>query len=430
MLGGIIRATRTYLAVVPLATPLLFVLLTPPSDDPRNPFEDSPPIRFSSLLKESAPLPAHSIVVPIDPGDTLESVLLAGGLAPDERSSIARQFAELVDLRRLRPGELIRFRYIEDGTIDQVTMKLRGWGQLQAHRTGDGFAVRSVQFDQTSVEIATAGSIDTSLYDAIRKSGESPLLAQSLADVFQWDVDFFRLQQGDAFSVIAEKRFVGDDPMGYGPILAARFEHAGRVYEAFRHENEDGVAGYYTRAGTPLKKQFLKAPLQFRRITSGFTHRRFHPVLRTFRPHLAIDYGAPEGTPVMSTADGVVRFAGRGSGEGNYIRIRHSSSLETYYLHLSRFAKGISKGKRVEQGDVIGYVGSTGLATAPHLDYRVRQDGKWINPLHLKSVTPDPLRGRSLERFRSSVAAYLPRLEDAGSPEVLAGSASGNPELN
>jgi murein DD-endopeptidase MepM/ murein hydrolase activator NlpD len=256
-----------------------------------------------------------------------------------------------------------------------------------------------------------SASIESSLYESIRMAGEGPQLVQSLVDVFQWDVDFFALKKGDSFSVLVDKKFSGSDPVGYGPILAARFVHAGNMYEAFRFEQPDGRAGYYTNRGTPVKKQFLKAPLKFSRVTSGFTKKRFHPVLKVHRPHLGVDYGAPTGTPVMTTADGVVTFAGKGRGEGNFIRIRHNSKIETAYLHLSRFAKGLKKGTRVEQGDIIGFVGSTGLSTAPHLDYRVRDNGEWINPLNLKSITPDPLRGASMRQFLASVERNSAKLE-------------------
>jgi murein DD-endopeptidase MepM/ murein hydrolase activator NlpD len=193
-------------------------------------------------------------------------------------------------------------------------------------------------------------------------------------------------------------------------VTAARFTHRDMTFQAFRHQRPDGHAGYYAVNGTPLRKQFIKSPLKFSRITSGFSKKRFHPVLKYFRPHYGVDYGAPVGTPVMTTADGVVVEARYKPGEGNFIRVRHSSRIDTCYLHLSRFAKGLKKGTRVTQGDVIGYVGMTGLATGPHLDYRVSENGKWLNPLKLKSITPDPLHGESLRQFRSSVARLQPHL--------------------
>jgi murein DD-endopeptidase MepM/ murein hydrolase activator NlpD len=214
-----------------------------------------------------------------------------------------------------------------------------------------------------------------------------------------------------------KKRYSGADAIGYGPIVAATFTHAGQTYEAFRDESPSGHGGYYSRTGTPLRKQFLRAPLQFSRITSTFSNRRFHPILHYFRPHHGVDYGAPTGTPVMTTADGVVVEARYTSGEGNIVRIRHSSRIETSYLHLSRFAKGVRPGTKVVQGDVIGYVGATGLATGPHLDYRVSDGGTWLDPLKLKSITPDPLRGESLHQFRARVVQLVPKLA-APAPQV------------
>jgi murein DD-endopeptidase MepM/ murein hydrolase activator NlpD len=172
----------------------------------------------------------------------------------------------------------------------------------------------------------------------------------------------------------------------------------------------DGRAGYYARNGSPLRKQFLRAPLQFTRITSKFSKSRWHPILHCFRPHNGVDYGAPVGTPVMTTADGVVVEVGRKRGEGNYIRIRHTARLDTYYLHLSRFGKGIHRGAKVTQGQVIGFVGSSGLATGPHLDYRVSDHGKWLDPLKLKSITPDPLPVALAQQFRRNVVSLAPKL--------------------
>src|SRR5207244_12170662 len=222
------------------------------------------------------------------------------------------------------------------GAIDSVEMKVTGWGEISALRAPAGFEVTSRPAEQRSVSAVVAAEIDTSLYDALRNAGEGPQLVQQLVDVFQWDIDFFALQKGDSFSVIVEKKCAGADAVGYGPITAARFTHGGQNYEAFRQELSDGRAGYYASNATPLRKQVLRAPLQFTRITSGFSKSRFHPILHAFRPHHGVDYGAPMGTPVMTTADGVVVSAMYNRGEGNFVRIRHTSRLETYYLHLSR----------------------------------------------------------------------------------------------
>ena len=413
------RRPRLYIAAaLPLAIPFILAAvstndaLTQPSMSvSRAAMIVSPQLRYNDLTAPtSATLPEHSIVLTLEEGDTLDSVLIAGGLARSESAILNNEFGKTVDLRRLRPGHLLRFHYDTAGAVDSVEMKVNGWGEIDAVRGADGFAITPHQAQQTEIETAVSASIDSSLYEALRTAGESPQLVQELVDVFQWDIDFFALQKGDAFSLVVKKKFAGADVAGYGPITAARFVHNGQTFEAFRCQTPDGRAGYYARNGSPLRKQFLRAPLEFSRITSKFSRSRYHPLLHYFRPHHGVDYGAPVGTPVMTTADGVVMSATYNHGEGNYVRIRHSSRIETSYLHLSRFAKGIRPGRSVTQGQVIGYVGMTGLATGPHLDYRVSDNGTWLDPLKLKSITPDPLRSDSLAAFRGSVAALTPKL--------------------
>ena len=405
---------KSFAAALPIAFPLLLTVINisapAPNTQPRQ-----PPLRveYSSLTQVPAALPEHSVILTLEDGDTLDSVFVEGGLGRAESALLNREFGQYVDLRRLRPGHLVRFHYGTNGSVESVQMRVSGWGQIDAVRTPNGFEVAGRAATTRETDHAVSASIDTSLYEALRTSGESPQLVQQLADVFQWDIDFFSLQRGDSFSVIVKKRFAGNEFLGYGPIDAARFTHNGQTFEAFRQETADGRAGYYARNGSPLRKQFLRAPLQFTRITSHFSKSRFHPLLHYFRPHHGVDYGAPTGTPVMTTADGVVVESRYKNGEGNFVRIRHTSRIDTYYMHLSRFAKGMRPGKRVMQGDVIGYVGATGMATGPHLDYRVNDNGTWLDPLKLKSITPDPLRGDVVAAFRAHVARLSPRLNQA-----------------
>jgi murein DD-endopeptidase MepM/ murein hydrolase activator NlpD len=428
-LQNLARRPRVFaLALVPVAVPLFLAAV---GSEP-----ETRPVTTASLLSAPAPhvryadltaadegsLPEHSIILTIESGDTLDSILTAGGLSRGESAQLTSELAKSVDVRRLRPGHMVRFHRTPEGDVDAVQMKVNGWGELSALRAENNlFEVKANAAKVRETDAIVTGYIDTSLYDALRAAGEGPQLVQQLADVFQWDIDFFELRKGDSFSLVVRKRLAGTDVIGYGPIVAARFTHRGTTYEAFRHETADGRAGFYARGGAPLRKQFLRAPLQFSRITSGFSKKRFHPVLNYFRPHYGVDYGAPAGTPVMTTADGVVIEAAFSRGEGNFIRIKHSSRIETSYLHLSRFARGLKRGTKVTQGDVIGYVGMTGLATGPHLDYRVRDNGKWLDPLKLKSITPDPLRGDSLRSFRSDVVRLAPQLTAAPRQPLLAG---------
>lgn len=413
-LGGVLRRQPAFFAIaLPLAIPLLLatVSLHDPAALPASTAATpAPELQYAALMAASAPaqLPDHSVILPIEEDDTLDAVLLSGGFTRQESATLTNEFAKSVDVRRLRPGHLVRFHYL-NGRPDSIQLKILGWGEVDALRNGDHFDVTKHEAEIREIETTISAHIDSSLYEALRNAGETPQLVQQLVDVFQWDIDFFALKKGDSFSVVVKKRYAGSDAIGYGPITAARFTNDGETYEAFRCDSGDR-AGYYAATGTPLRKQFLRAPLAFTRITSSFSNRRFHPILHMFRPHHGVDYGAPVGTPVMTTADGTVVEATYNRGEGNFVRIRHTSRIETSYLHLSRFAKGIKRGAKVTQGDVIGYVGMTGLATGPHLDYRVSDGGAWLDPLKLRSITPDPLHGNALQEFRGNVARLMPRL--------------------
>lgn len=254
----------------------------------------------------------------------------------------------------------------------------------------------------TIVETAT-GVIDFSLYNTILEQGGSPLLVNELADVFAWAVDFFGIQSGDAFKVIYERYEVEGQDAGLGPIHGAWFRHMAKEFYAVRYDQGEGPE-YFDETGKSLRKTFLKAPLKFSRISSRFSYSRKHPILKIHRAHTGVDYAAPAGTPVVSVGDGTVLMAGYQGGGGNTVRIRHNSNWETAYLHLSRFAKGIGRGSVVKQGDLIGYVGSTGLSTGPHLDFRFYKNGQPIDPLKVDPPSAAPIAAEKM-------ADYLPVME-------------------
>jgi murein DD-endopeptidase MepM/ murein hydrolase activator NlpD len=261
------------------------------------------------------------------------------------------------------------------------------------------------------------GVVTSSLFEAVDAAGGLPELAVSLAQVFQWDIDFFRdLRGGDSFVAVVDRQTVDDEFYRYGTLFAARFVNGGRTLEAVAYPDKTGRLGYYDLEGRPLRKQFLRSPLKFSRITSRFSMSRFHPVLKRRMPHYGIDYGAPVGTPVHATADGKVTHCGAKGGAGRMVSIRHPNGYETHYLHLSRYPKGIRPGVRVVQGQVVGYVGSTGLSTGPHLDYRVKQNGRWVNPLTITSPPAEPLEESRLHRFLAHALAVLELLEGRGPP--------------
>ena len=267
-----------------------------------------------------------------------------------------------------------------------------------------------VPYEKQTEIVAVQGAIDAehpSLIAAVDASGERIQLAMSLAEIFGGQIDFESdLQQGDTFEVLVEKSTRDGEFAGYGAILGARLANDGRELQAFRWVHpRTSKAGYYDENGRSLKRFFLRSPLRFEpRVTSGFSRRRLHPVHRTYRPHLGVDYGAPYGSAVVSVAAGTVVSAGWAGGGGRTVRIRHASGFESYYLHLSSFARGIRSGARVEQGQVIGRVGASGTATGPHLDYRLRKNGIFVNPLaeHRKLPPGEPIPAAHVASFRAS----------------------------
>jgi murein DD-endopeptidase MepM/ murein hydrolase activator NlpD len=247
-----------------------------------------------------------------------------------------------------------------------------------------------------------------------------------LADIFGWDINFFtEIQDGDTFTVLYEKYNVQDKFKGYGRVLAARFVVKGVEHLAVYYDNNKGMHGYYDEHGKPIRKLFLKAPLNYRRISSGFSYHRLHPVFHVQRPHLGVDYAAPSGTPVVALGEGRISACGWSGGFGKAITIMHPGGYITHYGHLRGFAKGITKGRRVAQGDVIGYVGATGIATGPHLDFRVQYRGKFTNPLHLEPVNGPSLKGPVLARFRQQSLKELTLLDDLSLDKSLKAGKSG-----
>jgi murein DD-endopeptidase MepM/ murein hydrolase activator NlpD len=257
------------------------------------------------------------------------------------------------------------------------------------------------------------GIIDSSLFETVAKLGESSELAAELMNIFAWDIDFIRdIREGDYFTALVEKRYRDGNLAGYGDLLAAEFNNRGESFFAF-YFNDGGDSGYYNQDGKSLRKAFLKAPVSYTRISSGFTKNRFHPVLNKWKPHLAIDYAAPTGTPIKAVADGTITQKSYDKNNGNKIRLRHPNDYETTYIHMSRFARGMKKGKKVHQGDIIGYVGSTGIATGPHLDFRVFHHGKPINPLKIKSEPAKPISKANREAFNQLTVGLMQQLAEA-----------------
>jgi murein DD-endopeptidase MepM/ murein hydrolase activator NlpD len=253
---------------------------------------------------------------------------------------------------------------------------------------------------EVAIVIDTAsGIINSSLWNALIGNGDDPNLANELSEIYAWTIDFFGIQKGDSYKVVYERRLVDDKNIGIGRVLAANMNHYGKDLHAFYFvQNEQG--DYFDEEANSLRRTFLKAPLKFKRISSGFTHSRMHPILKIRRPHLGVDYAADRGTPVVSIGDGVVEFAKwDNGGGGRAVKVKHNSTYTTLYMHLSKYGSGITGGARVKQGQIVGYVGSSGLATGPHLDFRVYRNGKAIDPTKMESPPAHPVDTAYRQQF-------------------------------
>ncbi len=277
-------------------------------------------------------------------------------------------------------------------------------------RFDNGVSVYSGKNKVDTIIERTSGVIETSLYNCVVDAGGSPMLVNELADVYAWVIDFFGLQRGDAFKVIYERFEVNGEDAGMGKILGAWFRHEGKGFYAIQYDQGEGVE-YFDEVGNSLRKTFLKAPLRFSRISSRFSYSRLHPVLKIRRPHTGVDYAAPTGTPVVAVGDGTVIMVGYKGGGGNTVKIRHNSNYTTGYMHLSRYGKGIKKGAKVKQGQVIGYVGKTGLATGPHLDFRFWKNGRAVDPLKIDPPSANPIREDKREDYMKVMEAMKRRLD-------------------
>ena len=342
-------------------------------------------------------------------GDSLTS-LLGDYFNAQEIYRIAKQCQKTFPVRDICAGQPYCILF-EDGSFKCLTYEIDDNDQLLINFEDEQISIAKESIAYQVERCAIKGTIENSLFMTVSQLGEGADLAIRMADIFAWDIDFVRdLRQEDSFRVLIEKRYRDGGFAGYGRLLAAEFINQGKVYRAALF-SENGQDAYYDCEGHSLKKAFLKAPLSYTRISSGYSNRRLHPVLNVWRPHRAIDYAAPVGTPIMAVANGVVTQRSYDKSNGNKVRLRHSNRYETTYIHMSRFGRGIKIGKKVNQGQVIGYVGATGLATGPHLDYRVFKNGQAINPLKIERIPSAPLPRSSLPEFKLAFQDYFDFLD-------------------
>jgi murein DD-endopeptidase MepM/ murein hydrolase activator NlpD len=310
------------------------------------------------------------------------------------------------DLARIRAGHEFRFLMDPGGGWRSFEYDIDSDTYLAVEREGPSFRAAVKPFPFETRAAVVWGRIEDNLIAAVDAAGEEDWLALRLAELFGWDIDFHTdLQPGDTFRAVFEKKFLDGEFRGYVDILAAEFVNSGRRYTAFRYAYPGGqAADYFDAEGNSLRREFLRSPLKFGRVTSRFSRSRLHPIRKTYRPHHGVDYGAPVGTSVQATGDGTVTQAGWNGGAGRMIKLRHSNGYETMYLHLSRI--NVRVGARVRTGEVIGAVGSSGESTGPHLDYRIIHRGNYVNPLGWRFEPAEPLRKEFREPFLAEAARF------------------------
>ena len=361
-------------------------------------------------------------------GENFAGALQQFGLSANEVNEATAAAQRAYNLRQLRAGNSMSVGRSVDGTLRQIDYKIDADRMLHIVPQSQGFSAE-VKEIPTHVEVAVvSGQLEDSLFNAVEEAGESPEVAMRMAQIFGYDLDFYTdPRRGDTFRLVVEKKkYDHGETAGYGRILAAEYVNGSRKYQALLFHDPSGRPAYYTADGKSLQKAFLRSPLKFGApVTSHFSKARFHPILKTYRPHLGTDYGAPTGTPVQTIGSGRVMFAGRKGGDGNMVHVAHTNGYETYYLHLSRIF--VHAGERVEIGKTIGLVGMTGLATGPHLDFRIAQKGQFRNFETLGLPPSEPVNKRDWAEFAAVREKWVPMMEQGTAIQARAQDSSNAP---
>ncbi|MGB7728276.1 MAG: peptidoglycan DD-metalloendopeptidase family protein [Candidatus Acidiferrum sp.] len=360
-------------------------------------------IREQIVLPTANKLPA---------GQNFAMALERFGLSSQEAGEATVAAQRAFNLRQLRAGNPVIVGRSVEGELREINYKIDPDRMLHIVPATDGFSAEVKEIPSHLEVSVVSGQLDDSLFNAVEDAGESAEVAMRLAQIFGYDLDFYTdPRKGDTFRIVLEKKkYTNGETAGYGRILAAEYDNGGKKYQALLFHDDQGHAAYYTADGKSLQKAFLRSPLKFAApVTSHFSKARFHPILKVYRPHLGTDYGAPIGTPVQTIGSGRVEFAGRKGGDGNMVKIAHSQGYETMYMHLSKIL--VHVGEHVEIGRTIGLVGMTGLATGPHLDFRISQRGQFLNFEKLGLPPSDPVSKKDWPQFASLREQWLPSLE-------------------
>ena len=379
----------------------------------------------ATLAREEATRIQEQVTLVLDQrvpaGENFMAALQKFGLSPEEAASASQAAQHAFNLRQVRAGNTITVGRSVEGALREIDYKIDSDRVLKIVPEQRGFSAQIQEIPSKTEITAVSGQVDDSLFNAVEDAGESAELALRLAQIFSYDLDFYTdPRQGDNFRIVLEKKkYSNGQTAGYGRILAAEYDNAGRKYQALLFHDPAGQPGYYSAEGRSLQKAFLRSPLKFGApVTSHFSRARFHPILKIYRPHMGTDYGAPIGTPVQTIGSGRVVFAGRKGGEGNMVQVAHANGYETMYLHLSRMF--VHSGEHVEIGKTIGLVGNTGLSTGPHLDFRVLQRGQYKNFERLGLPPSDPVSKKNWPEFAAAREKWLPLLKN---PELLQANA-------
>lgn len=370
----------------------------------------------ASLTPEPAPLSRVELdttTIQVKPGDNLSVIFKRQGIPAADATYLVASEPYGNRLTNIFPGHSLTFTRDGEGTLVKLAYSPGPLETLEFERVGRGFTGKELVQEPDRTKAYKHGAIDHSLFVASQRAGLPDGLTMRLAHIFQWDVDFvLDIRRGDEFHVVYEELYVGDEFIGYGDILAAEFVNQGESYRAIRYTDAQGRADYYNPKGESMRKAFLRAPVEFSRISSNFNLRRVHPLFKRNMPHRGIDYAAPTGTPILAAGDGRIAIASRTDPNGNYIVIQHGEQFTTKYLHLSKFGRGIKRGVRVKQGQVIGYVGATGWASGPHLHYEFLVNQVHQNPRTVHLPDAEPITSIELARFNESAAPLLALLDD------------------
>lgn len=354
-------------------------------------------------------------------GDNLSLIFKRAGLNDSDLHELVSSCKEAKQLRRIHPGQTIDF-HITEGKLQELRYQTDQLNTASFRRDSETFLAETLTREPDLKPSYHEGTINSSLFLAGQNAGLSDALIMEMANIFGWDIDFvLDIRQGDSFRVMYNEEFLDGKHIGNGPILAAEFTNKDKTFKAVRYTHENGSSHYYTPDGDSMRKEFLRTPVDFARISSHFNLRRKHPVLNRIRAHKGTDYAAPRGTPIRAAGDGKIVHAGRKGGYGKAVIIKHGGAYKTLYAHMSRYGKNIKNGKRVKQGQIIGYVGSTGLATGPHLHYEFYVNGRVRNPVTVKLPKARSIAKKEATRFKELTQPMLVQMGDLQAARQIAG---------